>query len=328
MTPKPDVMQWQQELVDACKYGEEARAGVLVTQLGARKARPLLEDMLTNPDALVRQAAAFGLGALGGATSARRLEQQLAIEEAREDADGESVVEAITQALGRITESGARASLVRRLERLVAGTPDPGDVSALAHALWRRRHPELLPSVRRSLEQMGPPASRPLHGLLMLLEKSPEELRQWACEPSVPLEHKTGVLTVLEEELPDTLVSALPSFISVAQALSGAAARQQGEASYYCDRLLILLLLQEERVLPTLPPESRSELRELARTLVAATALNCSLRAASLLKFVGQPEDASLIEAHRPAEPVLAKVFDDAARALRNRLNGGEHGTP
>ncbi|HEX5748601.1 MAG TPA: HEAT repeat domain-containing protein [Archangium sp.] len=289
-----------------------------MTQLGTRKARPLLEEMLTHPDALVRQAAAFGLGALGGAASARRLEQQLAIEEAR-DADGESVVEAITQALGRITESGARTTLVRRLERLVTGKPDPGDVSALAHALWRKRHPDLLPSVRRGLKRLEPLVSRPLHGLLMLLEKSPEELRQWALDPAIPVGHKTGVLSVLEEELPESLVSALPPFISVARSLSETAARHQGEASYYCDRLLILLLLHEERVLPTLPPESRAELRDLARTLVAATALNCALRAASLLKFVGQPEDADIIEAHRPAEPVLARVFDDAARALRNR---------
>jgi hypothetical protein len=312
-------MQWRQELVDACRFGDEARAGTLVTQLGTRKARPLLEEMLTHPDGLVRQAAAFGLGTLGGTASARRLEQQLAIEEARGDADGESVVETITQALGRITESGARTTLIRRLERLVAGKPDPGDVSALAHALWRKRHPDLLPSVRRGLERLDPLVSRPLHGLLMLLEKSPEELRQWALDPAIPVGHKTGVLTVLEEELPEPLVSALPSFISVAHSLSGTAARQQGEASYYCDRLLILLLLHEERVLPALPPESRAELRALARTLVAATALNCALRAASLLKFVGQPEDADIIEAHRPAEPVLAKVFDDAARALRNR---------
>ncbi|KFA93609.1 hypothetical protein Q664_08430 [Archangium violaceum Cb vi76] len=321
-------MQWRQELVDACRFGEEARAGVLVTQLGARKAKPLLEEMLTHPDALVRQAAAFGLGVLGGAASARRLEQQLAIEEARGDTDGESVVEAIIQALGHITESGARTTLVRRLARLVTRKPDPGDVSELAHALWRRRHPDLIPSVRHNLERLGPPASRPLHGLLMLLEKSPEELRQWALDPSIPVVHKTGVLTVLEEELPESLVSALPSFISVAHSLSGAAARQQGEASYYCDRLLILLLLHEERVLPALPSESRAELRDLARTLVAATALNCSLRAASLLKFVGQPEDADIIEAHRPTEPVLAKVFDDASRALRNHASSGERGTP
>jgi hypothetical protein len=50
---------------------------------------------------------------------------------------------------------------------------------------------------------------------------------------------------------------------------------------------------------------------------VASVALNCSLRAAVVLKLVGLPEDAALIEAHRPAEPILAKVFDDAARALR-----------
>lgn len=318
MTRRPDVMQWQAELVDAFKHGEEARADALVMQLGARKARPLLEGMLTRPDAVVRQAAAFGLGALGGATSARRLEQQLAIEEARGDYDGEAVVEAITQALGRITESGARATLVRRLERLAGGTPDAEDVSALAHALWRRRHPDLIPPVRRSMERMSPPASSPLHGLLLLLEKSPEELRAWAREPSTPVEHKTSLLTVLEEDLPEAMVSTIPAFISAAHTLAETAARQQGTASYYCDRLLILVLLHEERLLPALPPEVRSELRDLARTLVAGTALNCALRAASLLKFVGRPEDAALIEAHSPAEPVLAKVFDDAAQALRN----------
>jgi hypothetical protein len=50
---------------------------------------------------------------------------------------------------------------------------------------------------------------------------------------------------------------------------------------------------------------------------VASVALNCSLRAAVVIKLVGKPEDAALIEAHRPAEPILAKVFDEAARALR-----------
>ncbi|HSP77645.1 MAG TPA: hypothetical protein VLQ93_03905, partial [Myxococcaceae bacterium] len=42
-----------------------------------------------------------------------------------------------------------------------------------------------------------------------------------------------------------------------------------------------------------------------------------SLRAAVLLQEVGQPEDAELLLAHRPAEPILAKVFDDAVTALR-----------
>jgi hypothetical protein len=78
-----------------------------------------------------------------------------------------------------------------------------------------------------------------------------------------------------------------------------------------------LLLRYKERLLPALPAEARSELRELARKLLAATAPNSSLRAAVLLQFIGQPEDATLIEAHRPAEPILAEAFDQSARALR-----------
>ena len=38
-----------------------------------------------------------------------------------------------------------------------------------------------------------------------------------------------------------------------------------------------------------------------------------------LLQFIGQPEDVALIEAYRPTDPTLAKVFDDAAQALRQR---------
>jgi hypothetical protein len=75
------------------------------------------------------------LGELGGAATARRLEQQLALEEARGDYDGASVVESLIEALGRIKEAGTRAPLVRRLERLAAGTPEPDDVSAVACAL-------------------------------------------------------------------------------------------------------------------------------------------------------------------------------------------------
>ncbi|HSP81749.1 MAG TPA: hypothetical protein VLQ93_24735 [Myxococcaceae bacterium] len=190
-------------------------------------------------------------------------------------------------------------------------------MSALAHALWRRRHPELLPVVRETLELLTPPASMSLHGLLLLLEKSPEELRAWLRDASVPVNHKTGVLVVLDAEVPDEWVSTLPAFISTAHEQVETAERQRGEASYYCERLFSLLLLHRERLLPLLLDEARSELRTVARRLVVAPSLNCSSRAAALLPYVGQPEDAALIEAHRPAEPILARVFDDAARALR-----------
>ncbi|HYO52185.1 MAG TPA: hypothetical protein VEU50_05305 [Archangium sp.] len=281
--------------------------------------------MLEDPDALVRQAAAFGLGELGGAISARRLEQQLTLEEARADYDGESVVEAITQALGRIEEAGARAGLVRRLKRLASGEPDAGDINTLACALWRRRHPDLLPVIQQSLEQFPLPAPTSLHGLLVLLEKSPEALRIWAADSSVAVEEKSEVLWVLTEQVPDALVPTLLAFISTARALLDTAEHQQEAASDYHEALLSLLLRHREHLIPRLPDKVRSELRALARELVTTTALlNCSLRAAVLLKFVGHPEDAALLDAHRPAEPVLAKVFEDAAQALRQRLGGGE----
>jgi hypothetical protein len=320
MASKLGVEQLQDELTEAFKQGDEARARVLVSRLGVspRKARAVLEAMLRSPEARVRQAAAFGLGELGGAASAERLEQQLALEEARGDTDGASVVEVITQALGHLEEAGARASLLRRLERLVASGPEPADVTALARALWRRRHPDLLPAVRRSLEPLATLTPNSLHGLLLLLEQSPEELRTWARHPSVPVELKTRVLTVLEEDVPDALTSALPSFISAALTLAETAASQRGEAASYCERLFSLLLLHRERLLPALPEEARAELRAVARRLVAATSLNCAIRAVALLASVGCPEDAEVLEAHRPADPGLAKVFDDAARALRD----------
>ena len=317
MTQGLDVGQWREELVEAVNEGDEARARSLLSQFGARGARPQLEAMLMNPDALVRQAAAFGLGELGGVASTKRLEQQLALEEARGDHDGSAVADAITQALGRIGDAGARATLVRRLQRLAANKSDPGDVNTLVHALWHRRHPDLLPVVHETLELFAPPAPRSLRGLLTLLEKSPEELRAWVRDASVSVEHKTGVLTVLDADVPDEWVAILPAFISTAHELVEIALKQRGEASYYCERLFSLLLLHLERLLPLLPDEARSELRAATRRLVAATSLNCSTRAATLLQHVGHPEDALLIEAHRPAEPILAKVFDDAARALR-----------
>ena len=172
MAQREEATQWRNALIDAFHEGDEARARTLVTQLGARKARPLLEAMLENPDAAVRQAAAIGLGELGGAASIKRLEHQLALEEVRRSHDGAAVVEAITQELGRIQGASARASLARRLERLVAtGRPEPSDVNDVACALWRKRHPELLPIVRQSLEKLELPTPTALHGLLVLLEK-------------------------------------------------------------------------------------------------------------------------------------------------------------
>jgi hypothetical protein len=155
--------------------------------------------------------------------------------------------------------------------------------------------------------------------LLVLLEKTPAELGLWALDPAVPVDHKTGVISVLGEELPEALVPTLASFISAAHALLETSVERRGEAAYHCERLFSLLLGNPERVLPALQIETRSELRELARKLIVATAPNSSLGAAVLLKFIGRPEDAALIEVHRPAEPALSKVFDDAARACIRR---------
>ncbi len=318
-----DLEQWKDALVTACKFGEEEQARALVLQSGPRKVRALLEAMLEDEDGLVRQAAAFGLGELGGSTSARRLKQQLVREEARGDYDGASVAEAITQALGRLKDASARSSLIRRLQRLSIGAMDPADMCTLARALWRRRHPELLPPVRKALEQLTPAPPTALHGLLVLLERSPEELRVWAQDMSISTGLKEEVLSVLAEEIPDALVSTLPSFISTAQAFLETTERGEGEVSSYHQALLSLLLRHKEHVLPLLSPETRSELRALARMLVADTALiNCAIRAAALLRDVGSPEDADVLLAHRPAEPILAKVFDDAAQALRNAPGG------
>lgn len=318
MAREVDVKQWREELVSACRFGEEARARALVRQPGPRKARALLESMLEEDEGLVRQAAVFGLAELGGAASARRLEQQLVREEARGDRDGDSVAEAITQALGALAETGARASLARRLERLAAGKPDLGEVNTAARALWHKRHPELLPVVRRSLETLALSELNSLGGLRVLLEKSPGELQSWASDSSVPVELKTEVLTVLEEDVPETLVPAVLAFISTAHALLGGGANQ--ETSYYVERLFILLLRHREQLLPLLPPESRAELREAARRRVEAFSLHKgSLRAAVLLQYVGLPEDVGLLLAHRPADPILAQVFDDAVAALREQ---------
>jgi hypothetical protein len=319
MARELDLNQWRDALVDACRDGEAARARALVLQPGPRGARVLLEGMLEDPDALVRQAAAWGLGELGGAASARRLEQQLPIEESRQDHDGASVVEAITQALGRIKEAGSRVTLVRRLQRLVPGRDTLSEVNPLARALWRHRHPDLVPSVREALERLDLLELNSLRGLQLLLEKSPEELRTWVQDMSMPMKDKTEVLTVLEEEIPDAWGPTFPAFISTAEAVVDSAVSQDGEAAYFCERLL-LLVLGQERILPTVGSEARSGLRVVARRLLSATSLNCSTRAASLLSLIGQPEDVALLERHRPAEPILARLFDEAAQVLRRTL--------
>jgi hypothetical protein len=277
--------------------------------------------MLEEDDGSVRQAGVFGLGDLGGSASIRRLEQQLVHEEARGDDDGDSVAEAITRALGDIRETGARASLARRLERLASATvaPDLGDVNTLARTLWHKRHPELLPVVQRSLEALSLTEMNSLRGLLVLLENSPEALQAWATDSSVPVERKTEVITVLEEEVPETLVPALLAFISEAQALLPSTVSHQAEAIEFHERLLTLLLEHREHLLPRLPAATRSKLRTVARALVATALLNCAIRAAVLLQYVGLPEDADLLMAHRPADSTLAAVFDGAAQALRHQ---------
>ncbi|HSP80745.1 MAG TPA: hypothetical protein VLQ93_19615, partial [Myxococcaceae bacterium] len=167
-------------------------------------------------------------------------------------------------------------------------------------------------------EELAQPAPICLLGLLVLLEKPPESLRSWVLDSAVPVEHKTGVLSVLEEELPEELNSTLPAFISAAQAQSEAAPLpRNGATANYIEGLFSLLLRSKEQLLPALPAEALGQLRDLARRLIVATAPNSSIRAALLLQFVGQSEDAEFIEAYRPTEPILAKVFDEAAQALR-----------
>ncbi|KFA94375.1 hypothetical protein [Archangium violaceum] len=313
-----DKAQLQRAFVDAYHQGDEARAREWLRQLGARP-RTVLEALFEEPDAIVRQAAAFGLGELGGAASVRRLEQQLALEEARGDHDAASVIEAITDALGRIAEASARVGLLRQVERLPGAKTAPADVNTLARALWRRRHPEILLAVQRALGRLTMPTAASLRGLAVLLEKSPEELGVWVEDPAVSIEQKAEVLTVLEEEVPDTLVPVLPAFIFTASVQAPLAVHERGEASYYCERLFILLFLHAERVIPALTAAARAELRGMARTLVAAKSQRCALRAVSMLQFVGQSEDLALLEAHRPEDATLAAVFDDVARAVRHR---------
>lgn len=320
MSHTMNTVQLKDELIDACMWGEDTRARELISRFGAEpKARALLEEMLQEDDARARQAAVFGLGELGGAAGVSRLEQQLTLEEARGDYDGESVVEEIIRTLGRIEDTGARAALLRKLERLAATEPELSDVNVVTQALWKRRHPDLLSTVRRSLAQLDPKAHGCLPGLLVLLEKTPDELRAWVHSPRVSVGDRTRVITVLDADLPDDLLPTLPSFISAASALLEQAASQKGEAASYCDRLFVLFLRYKERVLPALPEETRSELRTLTRSLVPAVSPNCSFGAAALLQYMGLPEDAAVIDANRPEDSVGAEAFDAIARALRSQ---------
>ena len=320
MATKVDLARIQEELVQEFRWGNEDRVRELLGHLGSgpRQVRAVLETMLKDAGSLVRQAATFCLGELGGAASAKRLEQQLAIEEARGDYGGEAVVEDIIRALGRIRGTNARASLVRRLERLASSKPDIADVNDLARALWRQRHPDLIPVVRRNLETRSLPEPNDLHGLLVLLERSPEALDAWARDPSIPIENKTQVLVVLEEDVPDTLKPILPAFIATADTVREQAQLQDGDAEYFCERLFSLLLGDRERLIVALPEEPRARLRAVARRLITATFPNASVSAAVVLELIGRPEDAEFLEAHSPEYPTLAKVFHDAAKTLRN----------
>jgi hypothetical protein len=319
--PSAEVVPLHEALIRAFKQGDEAGARAVVFQLGTaeRQRRTALEALLRSPLALARQSAVFGLEMLGGAASARLLEQQLAAEEAREDLDGASVVEDIVRALGRIEASRARAILVKRLERLVQGEPELSEVNALARMLWRKRHPELIPAVQRSLARLSLPAPHGLHALRVLLETSPEALPAWALDPDVPAADKSRVLSLLEEELPEAWEPVLSAFLSAAQGGAESAAHPGGEPSYFCERFLSLVLTHQERLLPHAPEALRASLRVLARSLIPNASMGCALRAAAVLKFVGTPEDAAFLDAHCPSDATFAQVFRNAARILRDK---------
>lgn len=325
MAREVDWEKWRSELVDAFHWGEQDRVRTLVVTLREvqpRRVQSVLEQMLQSPDGKVRQAAAFGLGELGGPSNARRLEQQLLLEESRGEHDASSVVQVITQTLSQLKNSSARTALVRRLTRLAAGSPEGADVDDLTYALWRKRHPELLPAVRGALERMAPPASEGLRALLRLLESSPEELRVWIEDESVPVEQKTKVLTVLDEEVPDELVPLLPSFIFLARSILEVASTRKGQERRFCDRLFTLLLLHRERLLPALVPQARAVLREVALRMAVAPETVRIIKAATLLEYVGQREDAQLLAEHKPQDEVLGRVYEEAIEVLRKLPQG------
>ncbi|HYO65147.1 MAG TPA: hypothetical protein VEU33_03610 [Archangium sp.] len=320
MAREIDLEQWRSELVDAFHWGDQERARSLVVTL--REAQPrrvhgVVEQMLQSPDGKVRQAAAFALGELGGPASARRLEQQLLAEESRGDFDASSVVQVITQALSQIESASSRATLVRRLNRLAAGSPEGSDVDDVVYALWRKRHPELIPAVGGALDRIVPPASEGLQALLRLLENSPEELRVWIEDGSVPVEQKTKVLTVLDEEMPEELVPVLPSLIFLAGSMIEVASTNKGQERRFCDRLFNLLLLHREHLLSPLSAKARAVLREVARRMVAAPETVRIIKAATLLEYVGQRVDADLLAEHKPQDEVPGRVYEEAIGVLR-----------
>ncbi|MFY2560065.1 hypothetical protein ACN469_20820 [Corallococcus terminator] len=310
MASRGDTAKAADELVESFHQGDEARAREAVARLGA-DAEAWLARSLESPDARLRRAAVFGLGVLGGASNLRRLERQLVIEEARADLDGKAVAEVVTQSLGELHEAETRGSLTRRLEQLTRGAPGASELYTLAHALWKRRHPELLPVVEQAIRTLTPSVSGPLQGLQVLLSKSPESLSEWAGDASVALADKTRVLTVLESDLPEAWLPSLAAFIPSSLSDSSTSARE------YVECLLSVLLAHSERVLPCLPDDAQTRLRSLALGLLGSQDPDLSLRSAIILQSVGLPEDAEVIEAHRPQDSIGAKAFDDAARALR-----------
>ncbi len=133
------------------------------------------------------------------------------------------------------------------------------------------------------------------------------------------MDHKTGVLALLEEDLPDAVKAALSAFIFAARPLFDKPVGRRSAAAYYCERLFSMLLAHREHTLGALQEEERSTLRGVARELVTATSPVPSLWAAVLLEAIGRPEDAAVLETYCPEDPTFAKVFRDAARALRRR---------
>ena len=324
MGQKWDVAEFQQALVEAFDWDDEERARGVVARFGEqpRRARAALEEMLESPDASVRRAGAFGLGELGGTASVKRLEEQMSLEEAREDYDGSSVLEVITEALGRIKGSGARSTLLRRFKRVVARKPSGYDLDEVTYALWQKRHPDLIPEVRAALAQIEPKLGHRLRMLLHLLETSPDKLAAWLQDRAVPASEKTDVLTLLDFSLPDDFLPILPAFIAAGRAVQDAASVKDSAEAEYCERLFVTLMIHWKRVEPALSAEERGHLQELARLCITSADSSCNIRAAGTLGRVGTPEDIPLLDAHRPEHPVLNELFDKAIRAIRNR-NGG-----
>ncbi len=52
--------------------------------------------------------------------------------------------------------------------------------------------------------------------------------------------------------------------------------------------------------------------------MVAAPEATRIIQAATILEYVGQSEDADLLEAYKPRDDVFGKVFDEAIKVLRS----------